>query len=246
MTFQTFIKRGFMISLNKRYIKRLFMLRNNEFRSLTSRINDYEDKKDYSSFPDDVVMGLFFEVHNLEDSHHNFNALYKLFENKGFYDLDNKENIKKMVTLLVNEKLVTHVDYFLDILSKNRMKNLSKEKIFKKMEHSFSCPSQLYMFLYDMHQAKRLETVDMDKIIEKNGVNVDQCSIELFLHHKMPYDFFSQRENKLIPYEKLNDNNKALIREDDPEAYIVYEKTKLNQLINDPSVPHIERTQKRL
>lgn len=204
------------------------MKEKDNFIYLETRIANYEEKGDYTYFPMDVVMGLCLLYEDLDrnNDYKDFSKIYKIFSDQGFYDFDNKENVKNMVNIIIEEKLVLKTNFFINILPHKFQKKLTHDWFFKKMQNKFSHPDLLHSYLYEMDELMLLQYVDLGKIIDKYGKKINLDSVELIFEQNA-FNFFKIKDDGTFPYEKLNKTNQEFLKEENPEGYALYEKSKI-------------------
>lgn len=204
------------------------MKEKDNFIYLETRIANYEEKGDYTYFPMDVVMGLCLLYEDLDrnNDYKDFSKIYKIFSDQGFYDFDNKENVKNMVNIIIEEKLVLKTNFFINILPHKFQEKLTHDWFFKKMQNKFSHPDLLHSYLYEMDELMLLQYVDFGKIIDKYGKKINLDSVELIFEQNA-FNFFKIKDDGTFPYEKLNKTNQEFLKEENPEGYALYEKSKI-------------------
>lgn len=204
------------------------MKEKDNFIYLETRIANYEAQGDYTYFPMDVVMGLCLLYEDLDrnNNYKDFSKIYKIFSDQGFYDFDNKENVKNMVNIIIEEKLVLKTNFFINILPHKFQKKLTHDWFFKKMQNKFSHPDLLHSYLYEMDELMLLQYVNFGKIVDKYGKKINLDSVELICDRN-EFDFFKIKDDGSFPYEKLNKTNQEFLKEENPEGYALYEKNKI-------------------
>ena len=204
------------------------MKEKNKFISLPARIANYEDKGDYTYFPMDVVMGLalLYEDLDRDNDYKDFSKIYKIFSDQGFYDFDNKENVKNMVNIIIEEKLVLKTEFFINIVPHKFKKKLTHDWFFKKMQNKFSHPDLLYNYLNEIDDIIALDSINFEKIVDRYGKKINLDSVELICDRNA-FDFFKMKDDGTFPYEKLNKTNQEFLKEENPEGYALYEKIKI-------------------
>lgn len=206
------------------------MKEKDKFIYLETRIANYEEKGDYTYFPMDVVMGLCLLYEDLDrnNNYKDFSKIYKIFSDQGFYDFDNKENVKNMVNIIIEEKLVLKTEFFINILPHKFQSKLTHDWFFKKMQNKFSHPDLLYSYLDQMDDLMVLNSnsINFEKIIDKYNKKINLDSIELICDRNA-FNFFKMKEDGTFPYEKLNKTNQEFLKEENPEGYALYEKSKI-------------------
>lgn len=209
------------------------MKEKNNFTFLETRIANYEAKGDYTYFPMDVVMGLCLLYEDLDRSNNykDFSKIYSIFSDQGFYDFDNKENVKSMVNVIIEEKLVLKTNFFINILPHKFQKKLTHDWFFKKMQNKFSHPELLYDYISGMDELMLLKYVDFGKIIDKYGKKINFNTVELMFDND-EFNFFKMKEDGTFPYDKLNKESQEFLKEKDEEGYALYEKSKIAQSLN--------------
>lgn len=209
------------------------MKEKDNFIYLETRIANYEAQGDYTYFPMDVVMGLCLLYEDLDrnNNYKDFSKIYKIFSDQGFYDFDNKENVKNMVDIIIEEKLVLKTNFFINILPHKFQKKLTHDWFFKKMQNKFSHPDLLHGYLYEMDELMLLKYVDFGKIIDKYGKKINLNTVELMSDND-EFNFFKMKEDGTFPYDKLNKENQEFLKEKDEEGYALYEKSKIAKSLN--------------
>lgn len=216
------------------------MIELKEFHWLEDRILLYKYEKNYSYYPMDVVMGLYYLKNKMFED---LSEIFNIFESKGFYKFNEKTNVNNMINILIEEKLFKHIDNFLDLLPLNLKIDIKKENIMIKMDDHFYHPSLLHKYLNEMSYYNLFSNIDLDKIILNNGKNMEPDSIELILYNSI-YDFFSEKEIG-VPYEHLNQENKELLQKIEFEKFITYEKNKIEQAMSNYKEKNV-KSKKRL
>lgn len=209
------------------------MKEKDNFIYLETRIANYEAKGDYTYFPMDVVMGLCLLYEDLDrnKNYKDFSKIYSIFEKQGFYDFDKKENVKSMVNVIIEEKLVLKTNFFINILPHKFQKTLTHDWFFKKMQNKFSHPELLYDYVSGMDELMLLQYVDFGKIVDKYGKKINFNTVELMFDSN-EFNFFKIKEDGTFPYDKLNKENQKNLKEKDEEGYALYEKSKIEKSLN--------------
>lgn len=222
------------------------MKEKDNFIYLETRIANYEAQGDYTYFPMDVVMGLCLLYEDLDrnNNYKDFSKIYKIFSDQGFYDFDNKENVKNMVNIIIEEKLVLKTEFFINILPHKFQKKLTHNWFFKKMQNKFSHPDLLYSYLSEMDDLIALDSINFEKIIDKYGKKINLDSVEL-IFERNAFNFFKMKDDGTFPYEKLNKANQEFLKEENPEGYALYEKNQIKKCINKTVINNLN-SKKRL